>query len=364
MTKAQHWFIFRLSILLAILAVVGTLSVLQRKADLRLFLLFDFPFGRWVSQWIPLARVYHPVEEKKEFEWTAEEYAVRDELQQMAEVERPTHLLTLNDGVELQGRVVAQGPDFVEFVQDYGESGGLAVRFSAQRVASLGPIDWPPVRVSYRDIAYRREFPGLNFYKRPPFTIVTDERYFQVEGAVRELQRLHAQFLPLFADLSRQPTAPDSIQVLFFSSESDYQHYQRKHARHFENSAGFYSPSLDRLVLFNQQGARQVQEMRSQLRDMSDELLADAERFGGESRVRDWSDRSAREIESAATIETRRTLRHEGAHQLLYTYGVHSRHRGENEWLIEGLATFFEERRPGEISSGSSRALACPIRSL
>ena len=37
-------------------------------------------------------------------------------------------------------------------------------------------------------------------------------------------------------------------------------------------------------------------------------------------------------------------LRHEGAHQLFHTYGVHSEQGVEHLWLIEGLATYFEER--------------------
>jgi hypothetical protein len=43
-----------------------------------------------------------------------------------------------------------------------------------------------------------------------------------------------------------------------------------------------------------------------------------------------------------AARQNRSILRHEGAHQLFHTYGVHSDHGAERLWLIEGLASYFE----------------------
>ena len=40
--------------------------------------------------------------------------------------------------------------------------------------------------------------------------------------------------------------------------------------------------------------------------------------------------------------DTLAIVRHEASHQFFFTYGVHSQHRVENEWLIEGLACYCE----------------------
>ena len=47
-------------------------------------------------------------------------------------------------------------------------------------------------------------------------------------------------------------------------------------------------------------------------------------------------------IRAAGRRETLATIRHEGAHQFFHTTGVHSPYRAENEWLVEGLATWCE----------------------
>ena len=48
------------------------------------------------------------------------------------------------------------------------------------------------------------------------------------------------------------------------------------------------------------------------------------------------------------TVETRRLLRHEGAHQLFDAYGIHSERGVEHLWLIEGLASYCENRQLGD----------------
>ena len=45
----------------------------------------------------------------------------------------------------------------------------------------------------------------------------------------------------------------DSLSVMFNDQET-YIGYQREHARSMENTAGFYSPTANRLVLFLQPG--------------------------------------------------------------------------------------------------------------
>ncbi len=52
-----------------------------------------------------------------------------------------------------------------------------------------------------------------------------------------------------------------------------------------------------------------------------------------------------------ADAETTRTIRHEGAHQMFFDYGIHGLDGLEHIWLIEGLAVYCEEREPGDMLS-------------
>ena len=63
-----------------------------------------------------------------------------------------------------------------------------------------------------------------------------------------------------------------------------------------------------------------------------------------------------------ADHETWETIRHEGAHQLFYNYGIHSRYRFENDWLIEGLAVYCETRPLGSTESGRASVLKKSLR--
>ncbi len=52
-----------------------------------------------------------------------------------------------------------------------------------------------------------------------------------------------------------------------------------------------------------------------------------------------------------AEERTLSTIRHEGAHQLFFTYGVHSSFHIENEWLVEGFAVFCETEHIGNVAT-------------
>ena len=70
--------------------------------------------------------------------------------------------------------------------------------------------------------------------------------------------------------------------------------------------------------------------------------------------------RARNHLNEAANHESRKVLRHEGAHQLFFTLGIHSDHLAENPWLLEGLAQYYEEGVPGTIPRSHHTRLRPP----
>ncbi|MCC6509334.1 MAG: DUF1570 domain-containing protein [Pirellulaceae bacterium] len=109
--------------------------------------------------------------------------------------------------------------------------------------------------------------------------------------------------------------------MLILPSKADFDRYcQQQLGKSMPNLMGYYFPKTNRCVLFE---------------------------VGGGSLATDWS-------------ETERTIVHEAVHQLAYNTAVHERLADNPQWIVEGLATMFEE--PGVFDARvSSRALESRI---
>jgi hypothetical protein len=168
--------------------------------------------------------------------------------------------------------------------------------------------------ITYRDVAFRSEFPTFRLEVRPPFAILTDASTTDVDTIVDLMQQTHTQFLDTFRPLFTQAYRKELIHLLYFAEPEDYLAYQQEHAREMKHTSGFYSPTVNRLVLYRQHlGA----------------LASAHESFAGD--------------------QTLCTFRHEAVHQFMFAHGVHSAHRIENEWLIEGLASYCESATFGAV---------------
>ena len=101
----------------------------------------------------------------------------------------------------------------------------------------------------------------------------------------------------------RTPDFP--LCVIILPSKADFDRYcQQQLGRSMPALMGFYFPKTNRCVLFE---------------------------VGGGTTAPDWT-------------ETERTIVHEAVHQLAYNTGVHERLADNPQWVVEGLATMFEER--------------------
>jgi hypothetical protein len=106
----------------------------------------------------------------------------------------------------------------------------------------------------------------------------------------------------------RNPDFP--LCVLILPSKAEFDRYcQQQLGKSMPNLMGYYFPKTNRCVLFE---------------------------VGGGTASTDWS-------------ETERTIVHEAVHQLAYNTGIHERLADNPQWIVEGLATMFEE--PGVFDS-------------
>lgn len=100
----------------------------------------------------------------------------------------------------------------------------------------------------------------------------------------------------------RRPDFP--LCVIVLASHADFDRYCRQElGRSVPNLMGYYFPKSNRCVLYE---------------------------VGGGTASFDWSG-------------TERTIVHEAVHQLAYNTGVHERLADTPQWVVEGLATMFEE---------------------
>lgn len=288
-----------------------------------------------------------PAPDKPEKEMTQEEIHVKRTLQEVVGSRLPTHRLVLNSGETFEGKVLAITPKHVKFQENYGDSGAMAASIRWSRIREVRDLHNRPPEITYRDVLLRVNFPEFEFHRDPPYTVVTDENYFRVQKSVKVLRRVHDGFMELFEPLITHPERGDGIQLVFFAKEKQYKKHAERYAPRLENSSGFYSPKLDQLIVFNQITTSQIKAANRELK-RQEKLYARTASKEDMAQFVMWRDDMVRTVYAFADQQTVYTIRHEGAHQLFFTYGVHSRDHAENTWLIEGLAVFFEPDRPGD----------------
>jgi len=349
----------RMFILLAILAWTVVLYRWSRREDPRFYEFVESPPGRVIAQvfqWNQ-SELDVPVKEKNEAQMTDEERATKRLLEEELQQEAPAYKLIFDDDRIMTGSLLAETPEAVEFSESYAGNGSISLWINRSRIQSLVRLTNGIPDVSYRDVRFKMDHPAMSFYRRPPYTILTDESFFQVEKTVRVLQHLFQQLVETFEPLIRRPDREDGIQVLFFSQESAYKEYQQRYAPHMPDSSGFYSPRIDRLIVYNQSASDRIHKLQEKVEDEYNRHRPDISSPEGLAHLNEWRSQSSRRIAQYAEEQTLASIRHEGAHQLFFTLGVHSSNRMENEWLVEGLATYCEPPEIGGFDSSRATVL-------
>jgi len=358
-SRSIAWF-FRITILLVLFFWAYTLKRWSQRGDPRFYQFVNTGAGRVMARAFSWHRLTPdvPITEKSEAEMTEEELRVKRALEREVMSDLPVHRLEFKNGDEMLGRIIQRTPDNVTFSETYGESGKVTVTVPRADISKIERLTNAPPSISYRDVRFSMEFPGMKFYKRPPYTILTDESWFRVQHVVENLMRLYRQFVLDFGSLFTSADHGRDIQVVFFSDETRYREYERKYAPCMEGSSGFYSPWADRLIVFNQNTAQRVARARSKLaKEEARYRAAYSNQPRVLAQVDTWKQEAERNISQTAEQQTLSTIRHEGAHQLFFSFGVHSVNRIENEWLFEGLATYCETPRIGDKDPTRIRTL-------
>ena len=266
---------------------------------------------------------------------TAAELARKSQLESELAAESPTHRLRLRDGRVLDGRVVSETPSAIRFRDAFGYSGFFVESYQRANVLGVETLPAVPFRVTPGDVRFSAEFPRFHFVKSPPYTIITDESYGEVQKALGVLTSLREQFRDTFGPLIKQDSELQDINVVFFGSEEEFHNYALRVAPSFVNSAGFFSSGENRLALLNQLGSSRYAQARGHLDER-------ARMFGGYADAGPQLAALRTGITSEAKSMNERLIRHEGAHQLFHAYRIHSRCGLEPTWLTEGLAQYCE----------------------
>ena len=266
---------------------------------------------------------------------TAQELASKNQLEVELAAERPTHRLKLRDGRVLDGRVVSETPSVIRFREGFGYSGYLVESYRRSDVLGAETLPAASFQVTSRDVRFHAEFPRFHFVKSPPYTVITDESYGEVQKILGVLTSLREQFRGAFGVLIGKDTQLQDIDVVFFGSEETFHNYAQRVAPSFVNSAGFFSSGDNRLALLNQLGTSRYTQARGHLDERARTLRGNAD--AGQQLAALRSD-----IASEAKSMNERLIRHEGAHQLFHAYRILSRYGLEPTWLTEGLAQYCE----------------------
>ncbi|HEY8239970.1 MAG TPA: hypothetical protein VIH35_00910, partial [Kiritimatiellia bacterium] len=286
--RVFYW--LRVTLLVAVFAGAYVLYRWSQKQDPRFFTFLASGPGRVLArlfnwQGMPMEQV---VPEKAADELTPDEVAVKAKLEAAMAALVPTHRIELTDGQVMTGFVVSDTPQTLVFRQSYGDSASIESSYPRSRVRKIepNPVRIPPV--TYRDIRFKMEFPDQQFYKMKPYSFLTDESYLRIVHAVNELQLVYKQFRDSFAPLIDQGRLRDDLQVLFFNDEQRFRAYQRQLAPGLDYTVGFYAPSLDRLVVFNQAQGEDIRALQQEVDDREATYRQQARGQDDQRRVEEW----------------------------------------------------------------------------
>jgi hypothetical protein len=192
-------------------------------------------------------------------------------------------------------RPLADRPDFILTAQQRAIKQRLALKHAG---------------VSFRDVYLVQRFPALAFEKTDGYSLLTDAQPEDQAHIVETLQRFRHEFTEVFGPLLDSSAGRVEASLIYLRDPAQFARALRQYAPDRKNVSGLYSPWSNILLV-------------------------------GEL---------CREAESGLSDDARQTLRHEAAHQLFYSCGIHSRHRAEPDWLVEGLASYCETEPMGALN--------------
>jgi hypothetical protein len=297
----------------------------------------------------PVIRV-GPVESSFPMAWTERELEAKRSLERLMEQREPTHRLIYDSVKTLTGTLLEDHPGYIVFSQQYGDSGQMSIQLARSRIVRIEECSPGRTEISRRDVRFHMQFPQKNFYKSPPYTIISEESFFAVEDIVKQLQTLYVQITETFKPLITSGARKADIQLLVLSNADEYATYRTRYAFDLEGSSGFYSHSMDQMVVYHQRGSSWVQDGKGRIASLERQYQDTLRTEQARRELVRWKNTEQRKLLAEAHRATHSTIRHEGAHQLLFTLGIQNAAQSGRAWVTEGLAVYCETERVGQLN--------------
>jgi len=291
-----------------------------------------------------------PAEKSFSKAWTERELAVQKSLERLMEQRVPTHRLIYDSVKTLTGTLLEDHPGYIVFSQQYGDSGQMSIQLARSRIVRIEECLPGRTEISHRDVRFHMQFPQKNFYKSPPYTIISEESFFAVEDIVKQLQALYVQITETFKPLITSGARKADIQLLVLSNADEYAAYRARYAFDLEGSSGFYSHSMDQMVVYHQRGSSWVQDGKGRIASLERQYQDTLRTEQARRELVRWKNTEQRKLLAEAHRATHSTIRHEGAHQLLFTLGIQNAEQIGRAWVTEGLAVYCETERAGQLN--------------
>jgi hypothetical protein len=118
---------------------------------------------------------------------------------------------------------------------------------------------------------------------------------------------------------------------------------------------------MDRMAVYHQREADWVKDGKKQITAVEKQYEGKLRTEQARESFSQWKNSAHGQLLSQANEATQAVIRHEGAHQLFFTMGVQHPHQTGRGWVTEGLATFCETEKIGQINSGRTDELKAAL---
>jgi hypothetical protein len=245
------------------------------------------------------------------------------------------------------------------------EGGGMVeYDFTAEQIEKVAL--WPSVKPSdtgaFQDL--QKHYSSFRRYEKPHYLIISDDGAMDLNFYLKSLEQFYNEFLIYFLDFVKSDYQPRSLEAVIFGQHATFQ--ELLESAGFPKKAmilGFFIPETQILYLYNIKSMEMVNRYLNRSEDVEEKIKDRIEQIsnyrgdeiektrvmGEGERIVEFLEKNRLKVEAEARAETVKTIRHEGAHQLLYEFDIHAKKSRQGAWLVEGLASFCEPSIIGEV---------------
>lgn len=268
-----------------------------------------------------------------------------------------------NGTVKKNVAVAKKGANYV--IGEKLEGGGvIEYDFTGEQIEKVAL--WPPVKPSDTDVFQdlRKHYSSFRRYEKPHYLIISDDGAMDLNFYLKSLEQFYNEFLVYFLDFVKSDYKPRALEAVIFGQHATFQ--ELLESAGFPKKAmilGFFTPETQILYLYNIKSMEMVNRYLNRSEDVEEKIKDRIEQIshhGGDQiektrvmgegeRIVEFLEKNRLKVEAEARAETVKTIRHEGAHQLLYEFDIYAKNSRQGAWLVEGLASFCEPPAIGEV---------------